>query len=238
MKLATLTGLVLMFLFATADANMHGRHGHPNFGGEEAFELVLSYTDDETAAKLTALRDEIDATRDELWALHDADEVDEEAVAALREQLKTLRKDLFEQVRGIVDENEDLRAELRDLKRFAHQERVAGRFGLRSQEGFNEVVAAADAEQAAALTDNQGQIDALRAELRAARDAGASREEMKDVAMQLRTLREEQRDLVASVLDANAELRDSLLDQARDARREMRDEMRDKRPPRKRHPGG
>lgn len=237
MKIATLTGLVLMFLFTAADANMHGQRGHPNIGNEEAFELILSYTDETTAADLTALRDQIDATRDELKALHSADEVDEEAFNALREELKTLRKSLFEQVRGIVDANEDLKADLRGLAREARGNRMAGGYALRTDEGFNELIAAASAEQAAALTDSQGQIDAIHAEIRAAREAGATREELKDLAAQLRALREEQRDIVAAVLEANEELRANLLEQARATRNEMRDEMRNKRP-RHRRPRG
>ena len=89
MKIATLSGLLLMFLFTAADANMLGDRGRPHIGSEEAFELILSYTDETTAADLTALRDEIDATRDELKALHDADEVDEDAFNALRDELRT-----------------------------------------------------------------------------------------------------------------------------------------------------
>ena len=237
MKIATLTGLVLMFLFTAADANKQGQRGHPNIGNEEAFELILSYTDETTAADLTALRDQIDATRDELKALHSADEVDEEAFNALREELQTLRRSLFEQVRGIVDANEDLKAELRGLAREARGNRMAGGYALRTDEGFNELIAAASAEQAAALTDSQGQIDALHAEIRAARDAGATREELKDLTAQLRSLREEQRDIVAAVLEANEELRANLLEQARATRNEMREEMRNKRP-RNRRPKG
>jgi hypothetical protein len=237
MKIATLTGLVLMLLFTAADAEMHGDRKHPHIGSEEAFELILSYADETTAADLTALRAQIDATRDELKALHGADEVDEDAVRALREELRTLRKGLFEQVRAIVDANEELRADLRALARDTRQHMIAGGYALRTDEGFNELIAAASAEQAAALTDSQGQIDAIKAEIKAARDAGATREDLKDLASQLRALREEQRDIVAAVLEANAELRASLLEQARAARQEMRDEMRDKRPRRKRPNG-
>ena len=237
MKIAILSGLVLLFLVSAADAKMQGERRHPNIGGDEAFELVLSYADETAAAELTVLRAEIDAKRAELQALHDADEVDSDAASALREELRTLRKSLSEQVRGIVKANEDLKGELRALARDTRQDRIAGGFALRNDEGFNELIAVASAEQAAALTDSQGQIDAIRTEIQAAREAGATREDLKDLTAQLRALREEQRDIVAAVLEENAELRASLLEQAREARKEMRGEMRDKRP-RPRRPRG
>ena len=83
-------------------------------------------------------------------------------------------------------------------------------------------------EQAAALVENQGSIDALRDQIQAARDAGASRDDVSDQVAELRVLMEEQRTLIGEVLEANEDLLSGVLEDARDARAELRETGRDR----------
>lgn len=239
MKFAKLITLALLFAVTTGYAQMHPGGGRMPFAGDEAFELIVGSVDAEVAAELTVARDSIDALRDELIALRDAEVVDQEAIEALRDELHTLRQSLRDQVRDVVDGNEELRAALGNLARETREEMLVSRYAFHNDDAFNEIVAAATTDQAAALVENQGLLDALRDELQVARDAGATREEMADLMVEARALRDEQRDLVSDVLDANDDLLAGVLEDARTAREATREQARERGfPGRRRGPGG
>lgn len=228
MKFAKLIPLALFFVVTTGYAQMHPGGGRMPFAGDEAFELISGSVDAEVAAELTATRDSIDTLRDELIALRDAEDVDQDAIDALRDELHPLRESLRDQVREIVDGNEELRAELGNLARETREEMLVSRYAFHNEEAFNEIVAAATTDQAAALVENQGLLGALRDQIQVARDAGATREEMADLMAEARALRDEQRDLIGDVLDANGDLLAGVHEDARNARETLREQTRER----------
>ena len=74
---------------------------------------------------------------------------------------------------------------------------------------MNEILAVSDANQAAAIESGNAAIEALRGELKAARDSGADDAVIADIRDQLRAARDAQRDIVREVVEAN---RDTLGD--------------------------
>ena len=121
-----------------------------------------------------------------------------------------------------------MRAELRNLARETREEMLVSRYAFRNEEAFNEIIAAATTDQAAALIENQGLLDALHDQIQVARDAGATREEVADLVAEARALREEQRDLIGDVLDENADLLAGVVEDARSARENLREQVRDR----------
>ncbi len=225
MKLTTLIAVAILFATSTAWAQGHGPR--PHHGGDEAFDIVLSYVDDATVAdELTAQRETVQALREELKALRGSASDDE--LAALREELKVARQALGDNIRGIVDGNDELRMELRDFAIDQRQDRIATGFALRNDDAFAQIVDASG-DQASVLLSNQSSIDTLRADLKAQREAGASREDLAPQAQELRVLVREQRDLINGVLEANDELMDSVLADARLARQQIRERIRERR---------
>ena len=204
--------ILLCALLAGASAHAMG----PGPKGE-IFDLITASVDDVTAAELTSQRDAIEALRDELRALRDSGNADQDTVAATRDELFTLRKSLRDQVHSIVDNNETLQDELRALAEGARD----GRFGAmreRRDEVFNEIVTVATPEQADTLESNRAALEGLHDELRAARDAGATRDELSDLRASFRDLMMEQRELVEQIVDENQDTLGDVFDQARDAR--------------------
>ncbi len=225
MKLKSLIALAALFAASASWAQDHGPR--PHHGGEEAFNIVLSYVEDAAVAdELTAQRETVQALRDELKALRGSASDDE--LAALREELKAARQALGDNIRGIVDGNDELRAELRDFAVDQRQDRIATGFALRNDDAFAQIVDASG-DQASALLANQTSIDTLRADIRAQREAGASREDLAPLAQELRALVREQRDIINGVLEANDELMSSVLADARLARQQIRERVRERR---------
>lgn len=82
----------------------------------EFFDTVLESVDEATAAELQASRDELSALHDEIRSLREADEVDEEALDAAIASLRSEREGFREEIRSVVDENEDLQAALEEAR--------------------------------------------------------------------------------------------------------------------------
>ncbi|MEM6513472.1 MAG: hypothetical protein AAF660_10705 [Pseudomonadota bacterium] len=220
--------LIALAALAAASASAAQSHGpRPHHGGEEAFNIVLSYVEDSAVAdELTAQRETVVALREELKALRGSASDDE--LAALREELKAARMSLNDGIRSVVEGNDELRAELRDFAIDQRQDRIATGFALRNDDAFAQIVDASG-DQSSALLANQTSIDTLRADIKAQRDAGASREELAPLAQELRALVREQRDIIDSVLDGNDELMDTVLADARMARQQIRERVRERR---------
>ena len=230
MKLKTLFALAVLFAASATYAQGHGPHRH--HGGEEAFNIVLSYVEDAAVAdELTAQKEAVEALREELKALRGSASEDE--LAALREELKTARQALGDNIRGIVEGNDELRAELRDFAVDQRKDRIATGFALRDDDTFAQIVEASG-DQASVLLSNQSSIDAIRAEMKAQKEAGATREDLAGLASELRALVREQRDIVQDVLDANSDLMATVIADARAARKEIRDRVRERRRDRRR----
>ena len=222
MKLSGHIAWALLFLATSSFGQMH-------LPGNGALDLIIDSVDAETAAELTASRDNIADLRDQLTLLRDAEDADQDAIDALRAELRDARSALREQIRTIVQDSEELQAELRSLAQETREDMVAGRYVLRNDEVFDQVVAAASAEQAEALTANQTALEALKDELQAAKDAGATRDDVSELIAEIRVLRDAQRDLVNDVLDANDELLSGIIEDASAARDEAREGFRDRR---------
>ncbi|MEM9689109.1 MAG: hypothetical protein AAF917_06495 [Pseudomonadota bacterium] len=225
MKIKLLIALAALAAASASAAQSHGQR--PHHGGEEAFNIVLSYVEDSAVAdELTAQRETVVALREELKALRGSASDDE--LAALREELKAARMSLNDGIRSVVEGNDELRAELRDFAIDQRQDRIATGFALRNDDAFAQIVDASG-DQSSALLANQTSIDTLRADIKAQRDAGASREELAPLAQELRALVREQRDIIDSVLDGNDELMDTVLADARMARQQIRERVRERR---------
>ncbi|MEM1176394.1 MAG: hypothetical protein AAGA33_05055 [Pseudomonadota bacterium] len=219
--------IVLAALFAVSATHAQGQGPRPHHGGEEAFNIVLSYVEDAAFAdELTAQRETVEALREELKALRGSASDDE--LAALREELKAARMALNDNIRGVVEGNDELRAELRDFAIDRRQDRIATGFALRNDDAFAQIVDASG-DQSSALLANQTSIDTLRADIKAQREAGASREDLAPLAQELRALVREQRDIINGVLETNDELMSSVLADARTARQQIRERVRERR---------
>ena len=186
-----------------------------------AFDVILNFVDDTTAQELRDSRGAVDAARQELAALRDAETRDEGAISDARENLVSLRGELSDQLRVEIGANEDLQAELRSLVQEARQDQIETVAAVRD-ENFDAVLGAATDEQALVLVDNRDAIEVLAGDLRSLRDDGATRDDLGDQVEVLRTLQREQRELVSDIVAANDDLRADLQRDGRETRRDTR----------------
>ena len=186
-----------------------------------AFDVILNFVDDTTAQELRDSRSAVDAARQELAALRDAETRDEGAISDARENLVSLRRELSDQLRVEIGANEDLQAELRSLVQEARQDQIETVAAVRD-ENFDAVLGAATDEQALVLVDNRDAIEVLAGDLRSLRDDGATRDDLGDQVEVLRTLQREQRELVSDIVAANDDLRADLQRDGRETRRDTR----------------
>ena len=215
-----------ILIWALAAVPVFAQDSFPSNDRGAAFDVILDFVDATTAQELQDSRDAVDALRDELVALRDAEAPDADAIASAREELSALRRELSDGIRAEVDANEDLRAELRLLAQETRQDRIATVAALRS-ETFDAVLSAASDDQAPILVDNRDAIAGLVDELRSLRDDGATRDDVADQREELRALQREQRELVAEIVAGNEDLRTDLLADAREVRRDIRRDVRD-----------
>lgn len=186
-----------------------------------AFDVILNFVDDTTAQELRDSRGAVDAARQELAALRDAETRDEGAISDARENLVSLRRELSDEIRTEIGANEDLQAELRSLVQEARQDQIETVAAVRD-ENFDAVLGAATDEQALVLVDNRDAIEVLAGDLRSLRDDGATRDDLGDQVEVLRTLQREQRELVSDIVAANDDLRADLQRDGRETRRDTR----------------
>ena len=210
-----------ILVWALAAVPVFAQDPFSNENRGEAFDVILDFVDDTTAQELRDSRGAVDAARQELAALRDAETRDEGAISDARENLVSLRRELSDQLRVEIGANEDLQAELRSLVQDARQDRIetvaAGR-----DENFDAVLGAATDEQALVLVDNRDAIEVLAGDLRSLRDDGATRDDLGDQVEVLRTLQREQRELVSDIVAANDDLRADLQRDGRETRRDTR----------------
>ena len=175
----------------------------------EAFDTILGAVDADTAAELSASRASVDSLRAELMALREAD-ADEASIAGARDALRDARGSLRTDLRDIVSNDEDLQATLRDAAQAAREEHRVARQANRDAR-FDELLSVASSDQAALLQTQQSQIAQLRADLRAAHDAGAGSDVTGDLKAELRTLQRNQRAAVREVVKENRNLLDDVI---------------------------
>lgn len=194
----------------------------PPPGAEEAFETVLSFTDETTAETLQTQQDTLTDLRSQLEELLAADEVDADAVAELRSQLRDARHELGSDIRDVVDSNEELQTALQEQREAARTERAVTKYALRDDDAYASLLEAASDEQAATLESNQTAIEDLKTAASEARESGATRDEMREYREQIRTLMEQQSETVSDVLEANEELQTEFTSATEDMVAEMR----------------
>lgn len=205
MKLTTFA--TAMLISATLPVQAGFMMGHA--GAEAAtavLDTVISYADETTAAELSTQQDAITELRTQLDELLAAEEQDTAAISDVRSQLHDARHDLRDDIRDIVSDNEELKASLQEQRDAARQERQVTGYALRNETAFASLVEAATEEQAASLEANQSTLEELRTQADEARAAGATRSEVSELRDQMRSLIQEQADVVAEVLEANEEL--------------------------------
>ncbi|MCZ6832058.1 MAG: hypothetical protein O7F73_21230 [Gammaproteobacteria bacterium] len=99
------------------------------------FETILEYVDETTATELQASRDDLTALHDEVQALRDSDEVDEEVLQEAVASLRAGHRELREDVREVIDGNEDLQAALEEARGDFAGEAREGHRGRRPRRG-------------------------------------------------------------------------------------------------------
>ena len=210
-----------ILVWALAAVPVFAQDPFSNENRGEAFDVILDFVDDTTAQELRDSRGAVDAARQELAALRDAETRDEGAISDARENLVSLRRELSDQLRVEIGANEDLQAELRSLVQEARQDQIETVAAVRD-ENFDAVLGAATDEQALVLVDNRDAIEVLAGDLRSLRDDGATRDDLGDQVEVLRTLQREQRELVSDIVAANDDLRADLQRDGRETRRDTR----------------
>jgi DNA repair exonuclease SbcCD ATPase subunit len=196
---------------------------HAQMRGGEWLDLVIESVDEQTAAELIAGRDAVEDLRDELSTLKDAEELDQEAFDAVLDEMQALRGELRDQLRELIESDEDLQAELRDSARNARAGFLSNASAMQNSNLLDEILAVATDEQAEALLANQDAMDALVANLQTAHEAGASFDEISDLVSEFRVLRDAQRDVVSEVIEANEDVLADVLDDANAARQAARE---------------
>ena len=180
----------------------------------EAVDLVAASVDERTASELTTTRDTIEALLEELGALRRSENADQATIEALRGELTALQQMLRDQIAAAVDDDPLLQVELRALEQENREARTE-QLAARRDAMFNEIITYATPDQAAALEANRAEIDALRDKLHAARSAGATRDDVRNLLASMRDLVDAQRDIAAEVLAANEGALGEVIDQAR-----------------------
>lgn len=194
----------------------------PPPGAEEAFETVLSYTDEATAETLQTQQDTVADLRTQLEEALAAEEVDSDAVSDLRSLLREARHELGDDIRDIVDSNDELQTALQEQREAARTERAITGYALRDDEAYASLLEAASDDQASTLETNQQAIEDLKTAASEARESGATRDEMREYREQIRTLMEQQAEVVSEVLDSNEELQTEFSSAAEEMVADMR----------------
>jgi len=227
MKLKALFFTGFLFVFGSAQAGFI--MGPSKEAKAEAFEVIVENVDETTAASLTTKQETVQSLMDELKALMDSEERDDDAIDTLREEIKSVRSELKDEVKTAMDENPDLKETVRSAVKASRAENMATRHALRSEVGFEQLISAANETQSASLESNKEQIDSLMEQMKDARDAGATREEMQTLQEQMMTIRDEQKAIVEEVLNNNTELKDTLIEDAAERKEDLRDRMKNRR---------
>lgn len=196
--------------------------GAPNEAATAAFETVLSYTDETTAVELQTQQEAVTDLRTQLDELLSAEERDDDAISEVRSQLRDARHELGSDVREIVDANDELQTQLQEQREVARTERAVTGYALRDDDGYASLLEAASEDQATTLEANQQAIEDIKTAASDARDSGATRDEMREFRDQIRTIAQEQADIVSEVLETNEELQTEFTAAAEDAVSEMR----------------
>lgn len=230
MKLKALFLSAFLFVFGSAQADF--MMGPSQEAKQAAFETIIENVDTTTAESLTEKQTNVEGLMSEFKTLIEAEEKDEAAISTLREQIKTARSELRSEIKTVLDENDELKSTVKSQVREAHEEGRAMHHVMKDDEAFDQIVSAADETQSETLEVNRTQMEALKSDMKTARESGASSEAMADLREQMMSLREEQKTLVDSVLENNTELKQTLIDEAKESRPEGRPDRGDRpRPP-------
>ena len=97
-----------ILIWALASVPVFAQGPFPTDDRGQAFDVILDFVEEARAEELQGSRDAVDALREELIALRDLDEPDEDAIASVREDLIASRRDLSDEIRAEIGANEDL----------------------------------------------------------------------------------------------------------------------------------
>ncbi|MEE3197338.1 MAG: hypothetical protein VX225_02680 [Pseudomonadota bacterium] len=225
----TLFGLITVFFAISATGEAQARLSLPK-AGVNPVRVVINNADAGTVARLKASQDAINTARDTVGAYKKAG--DKEATKAALKDLRSKQRERDKFVRKTISGSDDLQAALQAEVKAARVAAAKKRATVRKNVG-SRIAAAATADQQASLEANKSAIGDVIANLRAAREGGASKADTQDLRKQLAGLQKNQKQVVGEILKANealsAELKSEAKGRALEARRSVKGQGKNRR---------
>jgi hypothetical protein len=215
---STFFSLLAAFFAISAAGQAQARFSLPK-AGVNPTRVVIDNADASTVAHLKAAQDAISTARDTVGAYKKAG--DKDATKAALKDLRSKMRERDKFVRKAISGSDDLKAALQAEKKTARVATAKNRAETQKNVG-NRIAAAASTDQQASLEANKQAIGVVLANIRTAREGGATKADTKDLRKQLTGLQKSQKQVVGEVLKANDALRASLKSEAKDRAREAR----------------
>jgi hypothetical protein len=215
---STVFSLLAAFFAISAAGQAQARMSLPK-AGINPTRLVMQNADAGTVAQLIAAQDAINIAREAVGAYKKAG--DKDATRAALKDLRSKQRERDKFVRKTIFGSDDLKAVLRTEVKDA---RVAGakkRAATRKDVG-DRIAAVASADQQASLDANKQAIGTVLANIKAAREGGATKADTQDLRKQLAGLQKSQKQVIGEVLKANEALSAALKSEAKGRAREAR----------------
>lgn len=215
---STFFSLLVAFFAISATGQAQARFSLPK-AGVNPTRVVMQNADAGTVAQLTAAQDAINIARETVGAYKKAG--DKDATKAALKDLRSKQRERDKFVRKTISGSDDLKTALRAETKAAKVAAAKNRAAKRKNVG-DRIAAAASTDQLASLEANKQAIGVVLANIRTAREGGATKADTKDLRKQLTGLQKSQKQVVGEVLKANDALSASLKSEAKDRAREAR----------------